>query len=240
MKLFIDIGNSYIKIAYKNEILRYPTKVNYSLDSFLLLLPKNLKESKIQRILISSVVPSITSTIKEMAIKNWKIDPIMIEYPIKTGIKLMADNPKEVGSDLVCTAAYAASKTNEAIVVNIGTATTISHVKDKALQGTIICPGLQTSYNALTKMASKLNEITLKISNKNIGRSTEESISIGVLNGHAEMIRALVKKININNATVFLSGGASVLIKELLPEYEYVNEVTIEGMKVIEKLNYEK
>jgi len=240
MKLFIDIGNSFIKVGYKDKIFRYPTNMNYSADSFQQQLPLEIKEAKLKRVIISSVVPSLTNIIKQMSKKSWNIDALVIEYPIKTGIKLIANNPKDVGSDLVCAAVYAASKKQESIVVNMGTATTISYIKDNILKGTIICPGLQTSYKALTSNASKLNDIPLKIYNDNIGKSTEESISIGVLKGHVEMIKGLVQNINDTNATIFLSGGNSLLVKDLLPEYIFINEITIEGMKVIEKLNHER
>ena len=241
MELFIDIGNTNIKVHYKLKekeyYLNFPTKEKYTPDTFFNLLPRELQQAKISQAYICSVVPIQSNVIEGMIKRIWKIVPKLIQYPIKTGIKINTDNPKNVGADLVAMAAYVANNKSEAIVVNMGTATTIIYVKNSSLEGAIIMPGIEVSYESLISNASKLNDIKLKVNNKNrIGKNTDEAISLGVLEGHSEAIKGLVKKIN-KDCHVYLSGGNSKKIKELLPKYEYIKEITIQGMKVIRSLN---
>lgn len=242
MKLYFDIGNTNIKIHYslngKDKYFNYETKSDYSADSFWNLLPEELKSSRPTSAFICSVVPSKESTIVELVEKYFRLNPVILQYPLKTGVKIKAAEPKNVGADLVALAAFASSKAKEAIMVNMGTATTIIYVKDSTLEGAIISTGLGLSLNALISNAAKLNDIKLEVTNEmTIGRNTNEAISIGILKGHVKMIEGLVEDIS-KDIPVFISGGHSKKVTHLLPgEFTHVNEATIEGMKIIEKLN---
>ena len=241
MELFIDIGNTNIKVHYiinhKEYYLNFPTKKKYTPDTFFNQLPNELKNAKVSKAYICSVVPIQSNVIEGMIKRIWNIKPMLIQHPIKTGIKINTDNPKNVGADLIAMASYASKHHQAAIIVNMGTATTIVYVKKTIFEGAIFIPGIEISYESLINNASKLNDVKLKVDKKmNLGKNTSEAISIGVLKGHANAIKGLVEKIN-NNCHVYLSGGNSKKIINLLDKYEYVKEITIQGMKIIKDLN---
>ena len=244
MRLYFDIGNSNIKLNFnikgKEYYVAFETNDNYSVDSFYNLLPKEIREEKITSVMICSVVPSKLRTLEGMSKKYWQINPMVLKFPIKTGLKLKVIDPKTVGADLVSLGAFVASKTDNGIIVNMGTATTITHIKDKALQGVVISPGLKTSINGLLNNSAKLNDLELYVpKNKSLGNTTDEALSIGTIKGHVHMIKGLVGDID-KEAKVFLSGGNSRTVKEFLFEYEYIKEATLEGLKLIEALNENK
>ncbi|WKX02568.1 type III pantothenate kinase [Candidatus Mycoplasma mahonii] len=234
MVIYIDIGNTNIKINFNKYYVSYPTKQKYSVDSFYNALPKELK-GRITKVFISSVAPSVLDLINGVSKKYWGVLPNNIAYPMKTGIKINADQPKKVGADLVCLAAFATTKGSNCIIVNMGTATTITHVVDHAFMGCVILPGFMTSLYSLFKSAAAIGETALYVpTNKKIGHSTEESISIGMIRGHVHMINGLVNDID-PNAKLILSGGNSKNIAKYLTNFKYVKEATIEGMKIIVK-----
>ena len=241
MRLYFDIGNTNIKLNFKVNgeefLVAYKTTENYTVDSFYTYLPQEVKDAKIRSVSVVSVVPSKLELIKGLSKKYWQIDPMVLSFPLKTGINIKALDPKKVGADLVSLSAFVASKTKNGIIVNMGTATTITHIKDNELKGVIILPGLKTSLNALLKNAAKLSEIDLYLpKNKNVGNTTDEAISIGLIKGHALMIKGLIKDID-KDAQIFLSGGNSRMLKDYLFEYQYIKEATLEGLKVVEALN---
>ncbi|NQZ28971.1 MAG: type III pantothenate kinase [Mycoplasmatales bacterium] len=239
MKLYFDIGNTSIKMNFKLNrkefYVSFKTKNNFSPDSLFSFLPEEVKKAKVENAWISSVVPTQLATVEEMIIKYFGIKPKIISFPIKTGIKFKATNPKTIGSDIIALSTYIASKSNNAIIINLGTATTITHVKNKTMMGTIFAPGIMVGIESLVANASKLHEINLKLVDKLIGNNTEECLSIGILKGHIHMIRGFIKEID-SDADVFISGGNSKFIKNKIAA-TYIKEATIEGMKVIEKFN---
>ena len=235
MTLYIDIGNTNMKFHFDGKYISFPTKENYTVDTLFSKLPKELKDLKLSKVMLSSVVPAKQKLIEGMSKKYLSVIPTVIAYPLKTGIKINVDQPKKIGSDLVCLAAYASSESNNSIIVNMGTATTITHIVDKEIKGVIIIPGFITSMESLVNSAAKISEIDLYLPNKNVGNNTDESISIGMINGHVHMIRGFVNDID-KDSTLLLSGGNSKLISKYLPEFKWIKEATIEGIKVIENI----
>ncbi len=241
MTLYFDIGNSSIKVNFKTEgkqfYVSYSSRVEYSVDQFYQMLPTKIKDLKIDKVVIISVVPKQEAILRGMVKKYWQIIPLRITYPIKTSIKIKANDPKSVGNDLVALAVLGASKGDNVIILNLGTATTLTHVKDNVFQGAVIVPGLHTSLNALFNKASGLSEFDLTLpKNKKIGNSTNEAISIGVISGTIHMLKGLINDID-PEAKIIITGGNARKMKMYVPEYEFIKEGTIEGAKLIEAMN---
>ncbi len=236
MTIYIDIGNTNIKINFNDKYISFLSNGDYTVDSFYDALPDELKTNDIKNVFLCSVVPSKETLIKGLSKKYWGVAPKLIAYPIKTGITINTETPKEIGSDLVCLAAFASANSEKAIIVNMGTATTLTYVVKNSIEGVVIIPGFTITLNSLIKKAAKIGEISLHKPKRNYGKNTTEAISIGMLSGHEHMIRGLVNDID-PEAKVFLSGGNSKILAKQLNEYELIKEATIEGIKVIEKLN---
>ena len=155
MVLVFDVGNSNIKIGfYKNNQLtqtaRLSTDVRKTSDEYGLTLMNafryaNLKESDVEGAIMSSVVPSINYTIEHMIRTFFGFKVFSVGPGIKTGMNILYDNPKEVGSDRIVTSIAAYEKYKEAcIVVDFGTATSFNAVdKNGSFIGGAIMPGLK-------------------------------------------------------------------------------------------------
>src|SRR5438477_6036539 len=69
----------------------------------------------------SSVVPPVTTAMREMVQEYLHTDLLLVEPGTKTGVRVMVDNPREVGADrIVNTLAAHARYGGPAIVVDFG------------------------------------------------------------------------------------------------------------------------
>ena len=120
--------------------------------------------SAVDGIAISSVVPPLDSTLRQVCELYFKVKPLFIEPGVKTGIPVLTDNPAEVGADRIvnCVAAFERFG-GPVIVVDMGTATTFDVVSKKGeFLGGAIAPGLGISADALFYRAARLPRVDIK------------------------------------------------------------------------------
>ena len=224
MIILVDIGNSNIVIATHNgeinQTYRYKTDTTKSIDEYYVLLKDVIKGAK--GMIISSVVPELNIIFKNLAIKYLKIDPMFIGPGVKTGVSIIVDNPKEVGSDLVASAASVINEYSDtAIVVDMGTATTLTYIENKVIKGVSITTGLVTSKDALINEASQLSQFEFKTPSKVIATNTIDCLNSGLLYGHSFMIKGIVEEIKKQikkNPIVIITGGASRFVKDMFDD----------------------
>ena len=71
---------------------------------------------------------------------------------LETGVKIIVDNPKEVGADLVASAAAVlAHYDDNAIVVDMGTATTFTYIEHKVIKGVAIMGSVEVKRKEVKK-----------------------------------------------------------------------------------------
>ena len=173
MILAIDIGNTNIvvgcidkeKIYFTERIstIRTKTELEYAIDIKTILDIHHINRADIEGAIISSVVPQITSAARLAVQKILKKDAMILGPGVKTGLNIMLDNPGEMGADRVADAVAAlAQYPVPLVIIDMGTATTISVVDDKKHYiGGMIMPGVQISLDALTTRASQLSGISI-------------------------------------------------------------------------------
>src|SRR5437879_2913989 len=61
----------------------------------------DLRAAEVDGVVISSVVPPIDDTLREMAQRYFRQQPLFIEPGVKTGVPVRTDNPAEVGADRI-------------------------------------------------------------------------------------------------------------------------------------------
>ena len=244
MLILIDIGNSNIVLAeYVKQIgetYRYNTDKKKSVDEYYVLLKDRI--SNASNVIISSVVPELNLIIKNVFKKYLNIDPIFIGPGVKTGIQIKVDNPKEVGSDLVCDAAAAIKYySDNAVIVDMGTATTFTLIENKVIKGVAITTGLVTQKDALVGKASQLAQFEFKTPKSILGTNTIDSLNAGLLFTNSLMIKAMVDEIKKQykvNPKVIVTGGASRFIKDLLNgDTIYDDLLLLKGLQVIYEKN---
>src|SRR5262249_31032686 len=83
-------------------------------------------------IVVSSVVPPLDSTLREVCEKYFNTKALFIEPGVKTGMPVHYDNPQEVGADRVVNSVAAFEKYGgPCVIVDFGTATTFDCVSAK-------------------------------------------------------------------------------------------------------------
>ena len=169
--LLFDVGNTEVKMGiYREgkiiEKYRFMTNPNISEDEFYLMIYPLIDKYIFKKIAISSVVPNITRMLRMLSLKRFYFEPIVVEPGVKTGLKILTDNPQEVGADIICASVRASSYDKNTLVIDLGTAIKYIYVSNKALKGVIIAPGVEVSMMALTENTALLPKFEIKVPKK--------------------------------------------------------------------------
>ena len=207
MVLAIDIGNTHIllgcfedrKILF-TELLS--TDRSYTDLEYASLIKSALEFNvasfeDIEGAIISSVVPSVTGTIKTAVDRFANVSPIVVGPGVKTGLKIRIDNPAQLGSDLVVSA-VAGIKEYGVPQINIymGTATAFSLIdSEKNYLGTSIGAGMGIAAEALSSKTSQLPNIAFETPKKVIGTNTVDSMKSGLICQNAALIDGMIERI---------------------------------------------
>ena len=253
MILAIDIGNTNIVVGCIDEekiyfterlsTVRTKTELEYAVDLKTVLDIYHIKRTDIEGCIISSVVPQITGIAKLAAEKILKKEVMVLGPGVKTGLNIVMGNPGQLGADLVADAvAGLASYPVPLVVIDMGTATTISVVNSKKQYiGGMIMPGVGISLDALTARASQLSGISIDAPRHIIGKNTIECMKSGVLYSNAAALDGIIDRIEEElgeKTTVIATGG---LAKKIVPhcrkEIILDEELLLKGLMLIYRKN---
>ena len=253
MILAIDIGNTNIVVGCIDDektyfierlsTVRTKTELEYAVDLKTVLDIYHIKKTDIEGCIISSVVPQITDIARLAAEKILKKEVMVLGPGVKTGLNIMMDNPGQLGADMVADAvAGLASYPVPFIVIDMGTATTVSVVNDKKQYiGGMILPGVGVSLDALTSRASQLSGISIDAPKHIIGKNTIECMKSGIVYSNAAAMDGMIERIEEEiecKATVVATGG---LAKSIIPhckrEVILDEELMLKGLYIIYEKN---
>ena len=191
---------------------------------------------------ISSTVPSLTATLREMTARWFDVPTVVLEPGVKTGMPILIDNPKELGSDRIANAVATYDLFGgPAVCVDFGTATTCDCVSANGeYLGGAILPGVGISMDALFGRAAALRRVELVEPRSVIGKSTVESIQSGAVYGFPGAVDAIVRRIEkeLGDCTVVATGGLSGLMAPLSDTIEHHEPwITLHGLRLIFERN---
>ena len=237
-----DIGNTLTKISLLNK--KFKIIKSKSIDSKKLcnkiylssFFKKFLLSNLNNKILFSSVVPSVYKSIKFYLKKKGYKSYEIKELKVNKIIKLNVDKIKQVGSDRIVNAigSYNTYKKN-CLVIDFGTATTFDVVKKPGIyDGGVIAPGIKLSIVNLNKSTALLPVLNLKTNAKSYGKNTKDALNAGFLWGYKGLINSIIKKIVSSSKSdykVILTGGYSKLFKKHISKKSIIdNDVTTKGI----------
>ena len=239
MILLIDVGNTNICISttdgsgIENKIIRLKTLHDRLSDEYYLILKEMIDLSNVDGVAISSVVPDVTCVLTELFINRLNINPLVLGPKVKTGLMIKADNPREVGADLICDAVGVGEQ--EALIIDLGTATKYLYVKKRTLLGVVITPGVMVSIKALVSNTALLPEVEIKVPNKVLGNNTINCMQSGATYGVASqvdgMIERIRKEVGNPHLKVIVTGGlARVIVPLCNHEIEVDDLLTLKGL----------
>lgn len=252
MLLAIDVGNTNIAMGvYRGTELmddwRVATDIRRMPDEYAMLLRdllahRGLAMTSIKGVILSSVVPTLVTTFKELSEKYFKVEPLVIGPGIRTGVRILYENPKEVGADRIVNALAAYGLYGgPSIVVDFGTATTFDAISGEGdYLGGAIAPGIGISSEALFKFAAKLPHIELVRPRTAIGKNTIASMQAGILFGYVGLVEGLINRFfqEMGKARVIATGGLAEIIAKETSVIDVVDQrLTLEGLRLVYELN---
>ncbi|SDU46982.1 type III pantothenate kinase [Desulfobacula phenolica] len=251
MLLVIDVGNTNTVIGvYDGENLKHDWRIrtvrDATADEFNVLAnalfsDKGVNRTKIEKIVISSVVPSAVPILNAFCERYLGLTPVWINPDsVKKLMPILYNNPNEVGADRIVNAVAAYNKYKTAlIIIDFGTATTFDIISEQGeYLGGAIVPGVMISADALFQKASRLPRVEIfKAPEKVIGKDTIDSIKSGIIHGNASMVDGMVERMTKEMSStplVLATGGLAPLISGLSKTIEKVEQsLTLEGLRII-------
>lgn len=251
--LAVDIGNTNIALGVYDAHRplaqwRIATEAQRLTDEYAVLLDGLLHQqdiafSDIGGCVFASVVPPLTGIFASLARRYLNVEPVIVGEDIETGVRILYDNPHEVGADRIVNALAVQRKYGTpAIVVDFGTATTFDVISAEGdYMGGIIAPGMGISAEALFQRAAKLPEVELTAPPTAIGKNTINSMQAGLVLGYVAMVEGLIQRIEDElgaAAHVVATGGLGDLIAAHTASIQHVDtNLTIEGLRMIYEMN---
>ena len=242
MLLAIDIGNTDIVCAkFNNKSLineiRFPTN-NNTYNEF-----NNYIDNRINDIIISSVVPSLTKNYIDICFDTLSIAPFIIKYNNIPQLQLDVDYPHQVGTDRICNA-IAAQYLYEgpSIIIDLGTAIKYDVVDmNGKLIGGAIAPGIKNSSQFLFNSTELLKNIDLKFPEKAIGKDTNACLQSGIMYNTVDAIDGMIDRIlnemQWNEYNIILTGGLCSIIENNI-NHKHILDIhhTLKGIQLIHTL----
>lgn len=192
----------------------------------------------IRGIVISSVVPPMDSTLREVCERYFNVKPLFIEPGVKTGMPVHYDNPAEVGADRIVNSVAAFEKYGgPCVVVDFGTATTFDAVSAKGeYLGGVIAPGIGISAEALFLRTARLPRVDIRKTSNVIGTNTVNSVQSGLYYGYLGLVDGILERLleELGAAKVVATGGLASLIGTGSKYIKTVDDLlTLDGLRII-------
>ncbi len=252
--LAIDVGNTNITCGvYKGKRLeatfRLMSKMPRTADEYgvileQLLAGRNIPLSSIDGAIVASVVPDVMHSLIGGIHRYIGHQPLLVQPGIRTGIRIVTENPAAIGADRIVDAVAAYSKYGgPVLVIDFGTATTYDLVlADGGFAAGITAPGILISSEALWKQTAKLPNIEIKKPKSILAQETISSMQAGLIYGQIGATEYIIKKVReesgLDNLKVVATGGLGRIISDETPLIDiYDSSLTLDGLQILYEKN---
>lgn len=253
MLLTIDVGNTNITFGifdkktlittFRMTTKQLRTSDEYGISIIDMLERNQIAGKEVQDVIIASVVPNVMHSLTSAIIKYLNITPIIVGPGTKTGIRVVTENPKQIGSDRIVDAVGAYDLYGgPVLVLDFGTATTYDLVDASgAFVAGVTAPGIRISARALWKDAAKLPEIEIRKPASILAQETISSMQAGLVYGQIGqteyIIKNMIEESKYENVKVVATGGLGRIISNETDCIDiYDPNLTLAGLQLI----YEK
>lgn len=250
MILVIDIGNTNMTLGvFEGETLkatfRIMTKTPRTSDEYgviitQLLQNRGINAMELEGSIVASVVPDVMHSLTGGLVKYTGTRPMVIGPGIKTGLRIVTEDPRAIGADRIVDAVAAFEKYGgPVLVLDFGTATTYDLITEKGeFTAGITAPGIRISAEALWTQAAKLPNIEIKKPRTILAQETITSMQAGLMYGQIGQTEYIVKKVReesgIGNLKVVATGGLGRLIADETDAIDiYDSSLTLDGLRII-------
>ncbi|MBM3144810.1 MAG: type III pantothenate kinase [Chloroflexi bacterium] len=253
MLLTIDVGNTNITLGlYDGETLgprwrlatnheRMPDEYGFQIVG--LIEHGCCSPDQITGVCMASVVPPLTTKIAQACRDYIGHDPLVIDAGVRTGVRILYENPRSVGADrIVDAAAVQKLYGGPACVVDFGTGTTFDAISVEGdYLGGAIAPGISIAAEALFSRAAKLPRVDLDRPPSVIGRNTTHAMQSGLLFGYVGLVEGMVarfrKELGSQMKTIATGGLAEIIARETDVIEILAPWLTLDGLRIVWELN---
>lgn len=254
--LAVDVGNTNIVMgvfdltceaapllhSWRLATSRERTLDEYGLSSLALLRHRGIEPAQVNKVVISSVVPPLHPVLDAWVRTYFSAEPLWIEPGIKTGLKVLIENPAELGADRIVNSVAAIEGYGAPVIaVDFGTATTFDVVSARReYLGGLIVPGLKIGAEALFQRASRLPRVEIAEPERLVGRNTVQAMQSGLFYGYVGQVDGILERLLAEHpgSRVVATGG---LAKVIAPHTRHIHvcapDLTLDGLKILWKRN---
>lgn len=253
MLLAVDVGNtqSHVGVFDGTDLVgdwRFATRGDSTADELALAIAgslefRGLELAALDGAIVSTVVPRLGPEYIRLIERHLEAPCLLVGPAVKTGMAILIDNPRELGSDRLVNAVATYDRVGGACVsVDFGTSTNFDAVSAGGeYLGGVIGPGLQVSIEALAGRTAKLPPIDLAEPETAIGRGTLAALQSGFVYGFAGLVDGIVGRVIAelaDQATVIATGGLAAVIAPLCGSVDEVDPyLTLKGLRLIHERN---
>jgi type III pantothenate kinase len=250
--LCADIGNSHttIGLLVDGDVVdhwRVATDERRTADEWGVLLKGLLNDSSVdgprRGVAVCATVPAVLHEWRDMLrTYHGDVPHVVVEPGVRTGVPVLMDNPREVGTDRIVNALAASQLIGgPAIVVDFGTATTFDVVSARGeYVGGAIAPGIDISLEALGRRGAQLRKVEVVRPRSVIAKNTVEAMQSGILYGFASQVDGIVGRmmneldLRPGEISVVATGGLAPLVVEECESFTHHQPwLTLLGLEIV-------
>lgn len=257
MILAVDVGNSSTKYGLFDRAgkLRFTASLETdpartcdrcALDLLGVFRLHGADISAVDGAILSCVVPPLEASITDAVTRLVGKRPLVVGPGIRTGLDIRSDLHNQLGSDIVATSVAAVARyPSPVIVVDLGTATTVSLLRDHIYEGCAILPGVRLSLRALSDHAAALPHISLEAPPSPLGHNTVDAMRSGVLYGGAGMIDSMIDRFEEAcgepvQSVVATGGSAPLILPYCRRDITYDPQLLLTGLDLLYEKNADR
>jgi type III pantothenate kinase len=249
--LVADIGNSHtmLGLIVDGEVTadwRVATDERHTSDEWAVLLRGLLGRAidDVDGVAVCATVPAVLHEWRDMLARHFTDVPcVVVEPGIRTGVPVLMDNPREVGTDRIVNALAAVHEYGgPAIVVDFGgTATTFDVISPQGQYvGGAIAPGIEISLEALGRRGAQLRKVELLRPRSVIAKNTVEALQSGMVFGVASQVEGIVSRmiaelgVETDDVHVIATGYlAPLVVDECRSFTHHAPWLTLRGLELV-------
>ena len=226
MLLTVDVGNTFVKVAVFEEVElvdKFVFQLTDAIDKFITIFEKYPKASKLVYASVANLNNDLLVWLQQQ-IDVWAISH-QSSFPFINAYL----TPTTLGIDRMVLAAGAVLKFPQktCLIIDAGTCITYDLVtSNRVYEGGAISPGIALRYSVLHTHTAKLPLLSAIYLENEVGKTTEDSIHIGVIAGVLQEIDGFISKYSVNysDLTVILTGGDANFLANRLKSTIFADE----------------